>query len=511
MKSLPFQPINGGEPRRSNPAGSLLRGWHRMRQIGARLALPRTMSGLLAIGCLIAATPLLLALLLTYSELTQLARHGEQLVREGLAVVRLGSQLRDNINDLERAVRQYSVVQDPTLAQTVDNRLAQTEATLQGIEDQQLSFLGGHVLSAQNQLVQIAKLWTDGQQQPQLLERLAVRVRAINADADAILESGRGAIDAQVENLRRSSATARRVMLLSALALIPLTAVLAYAFSATVMRPIRQLRGGIVDLGHARYGNAIAIRFPAEMHNLGQQLDWLRLRLLQLEADKDRFLRHVSHELKTPLASLHEGVALLDDESLGPLTPHQREVALILRESTVELDGLIHNLLAYAKWRSEHEPTAMTWFDAGEMVREVLAKHQSSMHRRRLDAELRLCGGSLFGHRSQLRLALENLLTNSIKHAPEGSTVDIEVTAAGGCCELSVRDRGRGVAEQEKRMIFEPFVRGTEAEEFGARGTGIGLSIVQEAILSHNGTVEVEDAAPGARFKLAWPCPINSV
>ncbi len=511
MKSLPFQPVDGGEPRRSNRAGSLLHGLRRMRQIGARLALPRTMGGLLAIGCLIAATPLLLALVLTYSELTQLARHGEQLVGEGLAVVRFGSQLRDNINDLERAVRQYSVLQDPTLAQTVDNRIAQTEATLQGIEDQQLPFLGGHVLAAQNQLVQIAKLWTDGQQQPQLLERLAMRVQAINVDADAILESGRGAIDAQVESLRRSSATARSVMLLSALALVPLTAVLAFAFSATVMRPIRQLRGGIVDLGHARYESAITIRFPAEMHYLGQQLDWLRLRLLQLEADKDRFLRHVSHELKTPLASLHEGVALLGDESLGPLTPHQREVALILRESTAELDGLIHNLLGYAKWRNEHEHTAMTWFDAGEMVREVLAKHQWSMHRRHLHAELLLSGGRLFGHRSQLRLALENLLTNSIKHAPEGSTVDIEVAAAGGCCELSVRDRGRGVAEQEKRMIFEPFVRGTEAEELGARGTGIGLSIVQEAILSHNGTVEVEDAGPGARFKLAWPCPISSV
>lgn len=471
------------------------------------LALPRTMAGMVAAGCLIAATPLLLALLLTGSQLDRLARHSEQLVQEGLAVVRLGSQLRDNINDLERAVRQYSVLQDPALAQTVKNRMLQTEATLQDIEDQQLALLGDHVLGAQRELVQIAKQWIDSQQQPQTLDRLAERIHGMGREADAILQSGRSAIDAEVGSVHRASAAARRVMLISTLALIPLAALLATAFWAMVMRPLRQLGGGIADLGHARYGRSIAIRFPAEMHRLGEQLDWLRRRLVQLEADKDRFLRHVSHELKTPLASLHEGIALLGDESIGLLSLQQKEVTGILRESALELDGLIHNLLGYARWRMEREQSAMAWFEAPELVQEVLGKHQCSISRRQLQVELQLRCDRLFGHRAQLRLALENLLSNAVKHAPHGSTIDIGAGVADGHCGLSVRDRGRGVPEQEKRMIFEPFVRGLEAEELGARGTGIGLSIVQDAVVSHNGTVEVEDAEPGACFKLAWPCP----
>jgi two-component system, NtrC family, sensor histidine kinase GlrK len=502
-----------GEPRRSAAVhwlrGWLLRGWRKIRLVSVQPILPRTMAGLVALGCLLAATPLLLALLLTDAQLGRLARHSEQLIREGQAVVHLGSQLRDNINDLERVVRQYSVLRDPALAETVKTRLSQTESTLQSIEDQQLTLLGGHVLTAQRELVQIAKQWTEDQQQPEPLDRLARRIDDMNGEADAILSSGRSAIDAQVDSLRQTGAIARRVMLLSSIALIPLAALLAFAFSATVMRPLKQLRSGIVDLGHARYGQAIRIRFPYEMYRLGEQLDWLRQRLVQLEADKDRFLRHVSHELKTPLASLHEGIALLGDESLGPLTPHQQEVAGILRESTAELDGLIHNLLGYAQWRNEREQSAMDWFDAPEMVREVLGKHQWSMSQRHLRAEPRLHCERLFGHRSQLRLALENLLTNAIKHAPDGTSIEIDVAANEGGCELSVRDRGRGVAAHERRLIFEPFVRGTEAEELGARGTGIGLSIVQETILSHNGTVEVEDAEPGARFKMAWPRPLD--
>ena len=124
-----------------------------------------------------------------------------------------------------------------------------------------------------------------------------------------------------------------------------------------------------------------------------------------------------------------------------------------------------------------------------------------------LRVDLQLPPLSLYGQRSQLRLALDNLLTNAIKHAPPGSTIEIAASAPDHQCQLSVRDHGRGVSNEDKDSIFEPFVRGTEVEEQGIRGTGVGLSIVKEVALAHGGTVVVEDAEPGARFRLAWPCP----
>ncbi len=313
-----------------------------------------------------------------------------------------------------------------------------------------------------------------------------------------------------MERLRAAAAAARRTLLVSSMTLIPLTALLALAFSAAVTRPLRKLGAGIADLGAGRYGRPVPIRFPVEMQRLGGQLDWLRRRLAQLEADKERFLRNVSHELKTPLASLQEGAALLRDEALGPLSPRQREVAGILSESIDELDGLICNLLSYAQWRRERQFPPMAWFEARPLVEEILARHRLSLERRHISTELRIETERLFGHRPQLRSALENLLSNAIKHAPPQTCIDIRLGTDAAGCHLSVRDRGRGVPEQEKRMIFEPFVRGTEAEEAGIRGTGVGLSIVQETILSHNGTVEVEDAEPGACFKMAWPYPADS-
>lgn len=505
MRSLLFQSREG----LAAPAGVRAAApWRRWR-VDPLLFLPRTMSGLVAAGCLLAALPLLVALLLAADQLDKLSRHSELLVKEGIAVVRLGSQLRDEVNDLERSLRQYGALGDPALAGVIKGRMGQTEKTLRELEDQDLDPLADPVFAAQRELAQVAQLWADSPE-PAAMEPLARRVHAIGGEVDAILRSSSEATDAEVERLRATTVAARRTLLVSSLTLIPLTALLALAFSAAVMRPLHALGTRIADLGSARYDLPVAIRFPVEMQRLGGQLDWLRRRLAQLEADKERFLLNVSHELKTPLASLHEGAALLRDQALGPLSRGQAEVAAILVESIGELDSLIHNLLSYAEWRRERQRPPMAWFEARSLVEEVLARHKLPMERKRIATELRLDAERLFGHRPQLRSALENLLSNAIKHAPLESCIDVRLGVADAHCQLSVRDRGRGVAEQEKRMIFEPFVRGTEAEEAGVRGTGIGLSIVHETVLSHNGTVEVEDAEPGACFKMAWPCPVDS-
>ncbi|MGH8505780.1 MAG: sensor histidine kinase, partial [Stenotrophobium sp.] len=265
----------------------------------------------------------------------------------------------------------------------------------------------------------------------------------------------------------------------------------------------------VAALGHGHYDDPVNISFPHELHRLGERLDWLRRRLALLDADKDRFLRHVSHELKTPLASLIEGAALLNEGSLGRLTDDQTEVVQILAESAHELEGLIQNLLTYAEWRRGHRQMELGWFDIAGLIEEVVQAHRLPMSTRGLSVALDLNCSRLFGQRAQLRSALDNLFTNALKHAPADSVIEICAGVEDGSCELSVRDQGRGVPDEEKKRIFEPFVRGTEAEERGIRGAGVGLSIVDETAHAHGGGALVEDALPGARFKLVWPCPQN--
>src|SRR5256885_9194259 len=93
-----------------------------------------------------------------------------------------------------------------------------------------------------------------------------------------------------------------------------------------------ELDAAIRQLGSADFSAPITVRGPEDLQTLGERLDWLRRRLAELEAEKNRFLRHLSHELKTPLTVLREGAELLNDQLGGPLAPPQRQVVAIMRD-----------------------------------------------------------------------------------------------------------------------------------------------------------------------------------
>lgn len=473
-----------------------------------RLWLPRTMTGLVAAGSVLVALPLLAAVVLAGLALGRLSLHTQLLIDEGLTVTRLGSDLGDRVSTLERNARQYLALGDPALLEVFSVRERDAAQVLEQLANRAglEASLAEHLAHVRQGLDEAGHVWSTSRNR-EALEAAADRIHSLIPEAQAIVIAGHEAVDAQVEQLREAATIARRVILLTTLALVPLAALLLLGFSIVVTRPLKRLRVSIAALGNACYEQPIAIEFPKEIQHLGEQLDWLRRRLAQLEADKDRFLRHVSHELKTPLASLHEGAELLREGSLGALTPRQREVAQIMAESAAELSALIGNLLAYAEWRQEHRQAEMTWFDARPLAEEVLAAQTLSISRRRLSAELELSWPRLFGSRTQLRAALGNLVANAIRHAPAGSAVTVRADVHDGHCELSVRDRGKGVPDDEKEKIFEPFVRGSYDQDSEIRGTGVGLSIVREAALAHDGMVDVEDAAPGAIFRMRWPIP----
>ncbi len=465
------------------------------------------MTGLIAAGFLLAATPLLAAVLLTGVSLNRLTEHTERLLQEGVALEQLGARLRVNVNDLERNAQQYRVLGDPALLKLLFERVQETETTLQRIEEQRfLTPVADHILSVRQGLAIIAKTSTDTLHDAESLPLLVDRVRELSPDAEAITALGRAAIDSEVEQLRQARDAARWLLLLSSLALIPFTALLAYGISVTVTRPLKRMSLGIAALGHARYHQPIRIEYPSEMQRLGELLNWLRRKLAQLESDQNLFLRNVSHDLKTPLATLREGTDLLREGSLGLLTPRQTEVAKILSDSATELGVRINKLLSYSAWQEDQRRMDVAWFETRPLVDDVLAMQKLPLARRALSVELELLTPRLYGRRASLRVALDNLLINAVKHAPRETVIDIHADCRNGRCELWVRDRGHGVRDSDKVKIFEPFVRASREDEADITGSGVGLSMVKQTVTVHGGTVGVEDAQPGARFKMEWPC-----
>jgi two-component system sensor histidine kinase GlrK len=137
---------------------------------------------------------------------------------------------------------------------------------------------------------------------------------------------------------------------------------------------------------------------PRELRSVGKRIIWLSERLAWLESQRHQFLRHLSHELKTPLASMREGTELLADRVAGPLTPEQQEIVEILDNSSRNLQKLIEQLLDYNRKQADG-PVAREAVDLVELVENVVAAHSLPARAKMMHTELalqarRFCGGA---------------------------------------------------------------------------------------------------------------------
>ncbi len=286
---------------------------------------------------------------------------------------------------------------------------------------------------------------------------------------------------------------------------IALSVALAVAFGLWLARPFKRIERAIVGLGENRLEVPIMIRGPADVRRIGRQLDWLRLRLSELDADKARFLRHISHELKTPLAAMREGVSLLEDGVAGPLTDSQREVARILQHNTVVLQGQIEGLLRFNAAAFEARQLKRDQVDLLHLIEEQVDAQRLQWLAHELVVRVEGEAVSVQIDAAKIATVIGNLLSNAIRFSPHGGVLRIRLGKSPGWVRIEIRDEGPGVAENDRQRIFEPFYRGERQPDNAARGTGVGLSIVQEYIAAHGGRIALLPSSGGAHFIIELP------
>lgn len=286
---------------------------------------------------------------------------------------------------------------------------------------------------------------------------------------------------------------------------ISVALLLAIGWSVGFARPLRHIAGAINRLGENRLADAVIIHGPGDLRQLGSQLDWLRKRLLAADAEKTRVLHHVSHELKTPLAALREGVALLDEGIVGALQPPQREITGILKENVLTLQARIEDLLRYQTIAFQARRLTRDHIDAYGIVQRVADEQRLQWQARKLVVHVEGSPVMVVADADKLTMAVGNLLSNAIRFSPENSEIFLRVARDGHAVDIECEDSGPGVPEEEVARIFEPFYRGSSQPSTSAPGHGIGLSIVRELVEAHGGSVRLLNAGPGAHFRIRLP------
>ena len=471
---------------------------------------PRSLTNVILACFVLSAVPLVVALAELAFGLDSLAKRSQLSVREAEAASTASRELRDVTSKIERAVRQSIVLEDASLIDGYRKLDAQLDQTLIRGQSLPLSDEERAALKKLNgQRIVLAAALKNGipevSERPKLAESAADL--ADNA-AQAAAMLGR-VTEREVVTLREMAAKTREnwPWFLGVAAVTAL--LLAVGFSILISRPLRNIDRSIRKLGRGEFNEGILIKGPRDLRSLGERLDWLRRRLLELETHQSRFLRHVSHELKTPLTAVREGSELLKDRIVGEMSPQQNDVVRIIRDNTLSLQRLIEDLLSYQQHKSA-APLKVEKIDMKAIIERVVREHRLEMLSRAISVDVRGEAITLQGDSEQLRVVLDNLVSNAIKYTPRGGKVRVIGSSDGSMAQIDVEDDGPGVALEEQERVFESFYRGDASANGKVKGSGLGLAIVREYVLAHQGHVFVVDPGkPGGRFRVRLPLDLT--
>lgn len=259
----------------------------------------------------------------------------------------------------------------------------------------------------------------------------------------------------------------------------------------------------VAHFSHTRWRNKRPV-VRDEIDYLGASFDDMARRiasqieqLKEKDAQRRQLIAQVSHDLRTPLASMQgyiESLKLRRDR----LTPEEQDhfLAIALKEGR-RLSRLVDELFELAALEAREKQPAPEPFPLAELVHDVVQKHRPAAHESQLT--LTLSGNPelpiAYADLAMTERVLDNLISNAIAYSPAGSGINVVVGQTGGEPEVCVKDSGPGIAEQDLEHIFEPFYRGDASG--GAGHAGLGLAIARRIMMLQGGDIRVENQATG--------------
>jgi two-component system, NtrC family, sensor histidine kinase GlrK len=476
-----------------------------------RFTVATSIKQLILIGFFLVALPLTIVLISTFYQVDSLSRQMQKTLIETSSKTESSRIIVSQVLNLERTAGQYWVLREEALLKRYQD---QRQQLLSSIENFARNPLGTVILKRMEQLTDVEKQLYEklkqaskqstGISEQANLSDLSALVRDLPLDVSSSVNDKSQAMSQRIDSVER-------LLLIQVLALIPLALLIATVFSVLITRPLKQLGSIINKLGSADFTGQIGVKGPQDIQQLGHKLDWLRQQLAELDQQKKIFLQHVSHELKTPLTALCEGISLLQDRVAGPLTADQLEIVEILSKNGVQLQKEVEALLDFNLALSQQKPVYAELISFDQLIVKTIEKHLLELKSRSVTVEKDLIQMNLQGDRDQLTTIIDNLLSNAIKYSPKNSNIRICLQENNNDAQLDVVDSGPGIDPQDEVRIFEPFFQGRHAQQGSVCGTGLGLAIVNRYVLLHHGSGKVIRSLKGAHLRVNLPVQTSAL
>jgi signal transduction histidine kinase len=253
---------------------------------------------------------------------------------------------------------------------------------------------------------------------------------------------------------------------------------------------------------------ARSIRYAMERQALLTSLETSQRQQLQF---KDEFLSHVSHEMRTPLTSIHQFASILFDGLAGPVPAEQREHLETILKSVAQLQAMIHDLLETTRAVSGKVRIEPRGIAVGDVLLASVTLLRSTAHEKQIDLKLAVDDKLplVYADFDRVQQVLFNLMGNAIKFTSPGGSILARASLVEidpGFVYISVSDTGRGISPQAKPSIFERMYQAPEALDNSRTGLGLGLYIAKELVELHDGRISVtSELGKGSTFTFTLP------
>jgi len=271
-----------------------------------------------------------------------------------------------------------------------------------------------------------------------------------------------------------------------------------------VARPLHQLRTATQAVAAREFSGPLETSGPSEIRDLTGAFNSMAARLGEIDRLKDEFFTGVSHDLRTPLASIRWSADLLHSGALGPLTPKQMRLAENIQTSSRRLLALVGQIVELGRLRAGRLQLDLQPTDIHEAIAQALEEVRplaegGGLH---LDVAVPHRLPLVAADPERVQQIVVNLLANAVRFTPPGGNVQVGVSLEDREVLVRVADTGVGIPADQVPKIFDPY----EQAHQGRGGSGVGLTVVRSLVEAHGGRVWVEsDEGRGSRFMFTLP------
>jgi two-component system sensor histidine kinase CpxA len=274
---------------------------------------------------------------------------------------------------------------------------------------------------------------------------------------------------------------------------------LCWLLAANLASPLRQLALTVDRFGAGELSARSSLARRDEIGDLARAFNQMAVRLQTLLLAERRLLQDISHELRSPLARLSFAA------ELTKTAPDRELAAARLRKDIDRLTNLVGGLIQVTRAEGEFAERNLDPVALDELVQDIAEGCQIESDARQCRIDVSATPVQLRGDEELLRRAIENVLRNAIRYAPQGTAIEVRLERSGSMAKVAIRDYGPGVPEELLPRVFTPFFRVDDSRDSSTGGVGLGLAIAHRAVSLHHGEIKVRNAAPGLLVEISLP------